>query len=105
MHALRRPLDRRGAPFNVLVALPNDFDSVALRSTEPLPRKMGTVEKPGHFPDTSTILPWRTPTPASRSAALNSADVICGFRLNGNMGASVTYGMQRRVVLFLGSRE
>jgi hypothetical protein len=31
------------------------FDSVALRSTEPSPRKIGTVVKPGHLPDTSTM--------------------------------------------------
>ena len=60
------------------------FDSVALRLTAPL-LKLGKDAKPGHLPDTSTIRPWSTPKPASRSAVLNSSEVICGFFLKGRM--------------------
>jgi hypothetical protein len=60
------------------------FDSVALRSTAPL-LKLGKVVKPGHWFETSTIRPWSTPKPASRSAALNSAEVICGSFSKGRM--------------------
>jgi hypothetical protein len=58
------------------------LDSVALRLRAPL-LKLGTVLKPGQVPDTSRIRPLSTPKPASRSAALNSAEVSCGFLLNG----------------------
>jgi len=48
--------------------------------------KLCKVAKPGHRPDTSTIRPCSTPNPASRSAVLNSSEVICGF-LRKAMGA------------------
>jgi hypothetical protein len=47
--------------------------------------KLGKVAKPGHFPDRSTIHPCTTPNPASRSAILNSSEVICDFFLKGFM--------------------
>jgi hypothetical protein len=50
-------------------------------------RKLGTAAKPGHLPDTSTILPFATPKPASRSAALKSAVVISAIGLKKRMVA------------------
>jgi hypothetical protein len=53
------------------------FTRVALRSTDPLVRRVGITAKPGQLPDTSTIRPFSTAKPASRSPPLNSPAVIC----------------------------